>query len=187
MLLKIILIAGKALSGKDTVAKIIQEHLQKKKKTVVITHFADLLKYICKEYFNWNGVKNNFGRDLLQHIGTNVIREKNPDYWVDFLMEFLSMFKNQWDYVIIPDCRFPNEIDRWREENWKTIAVKINRLNFKPLLTAEQQLHPSETSLDNYKDFDYIINSNNDLSSLAESVNEFIKFLEKIEEIDYDE
>ena len=90
--------------------------------------------------------KNNFGRDLLQYVGTNVIRKQRPDYWVDFVIDFLSMFKNQWDYVIIPDCRFPNEIDKWREGDWEIIAVKINRLNFKTPLTLEQQAHPSEVA-----------------------------------------
>jgi hypothetical protein len=176
--LKVILIAGKALSGKDTAAKMIEENLKQKKEKVLIIHFADLLKYICKQYFNWNGEKNNFGRDLLQYVGTNVIRKQRPDYWVDFVIDFLSMFKNQWDYVIIPDCRFPNEIDKWREGDWEIIAVKINRLNFKTPLTLEQQAHPSEVALDSYQNFDYVINSESGVENLSKAVNEFLKFLD---------
>ena len=177
--LKIILIAGKARTGKDAAAKIIQENLLNDGKKVLIIHYADLLKYLCSTYFNWDGNKDEVGRTLLQRVGTDIVRTQQPDYWVDFVIGFLSLFKNEWDYVIIPDCRFPNELEKWDNSDWDNITVKINRTDFETPLTPEQQSHPSEVALDLYDNYNYIINSENGLDKLDKAVNEFILFLKK--------
>ena len=84
--------------------------MEQDNKRVLICHYADLLKYICKTFFVWDGVKDEKARSLLQRVGTDTIRKQNPDYWVEFISEFLKMFPDEWDYVLIPDARFPNEI-----------------------------------------------------------------------------
>ena len=43
---KVILISGKARSGKDTLAKVLGDYLKEQGKDVLITHYADSLKYI---------------------------------------------------------------------------------------------------------------------------------------------
>ena len=48
--MKVICISGKAQHGKDTVAKLIAQILEGYGNRVLITHFGDLLKYICKIY-----------------------------------------------------------------------------------------------------------------------------------------
>ena len=111
MNIKIICISGKAGSGKDTSAWMLKSELEKRGQVVLITHFADLLKYICKSFFGWDGVKDAQGRSLLQYVGTDVIRAKIPDFWVSFIANLLKLFPDQWDYVLIPDCRFPNEFE----------------------------------------------------------------------------
>lgn len=65
--MNVILISGKARSGKDSFANALSEILQSKNKKVLITHYADLLKYVCRQFFNWNGEKdeqrkNNFAK-----------------------------------------------------------------------------------------------------------------------------
>ena len=109
--MKIICISGKAQHGKDTTADLLKGILEQQGNTVVVYHYADLLKFICKSYFNWNGQKDEYGRTLLQHVGTDVVRSKDPDYWVDFAIKFFNLFEHDWNYVLIPDCRFPNEIE----------------------------------------------------------------------------
>ena len=104
------------MNGKDFIAKEIKSQLEQNGNKVLITHFADLLKYICKSFFDWNGKKDDEGRTLLQYVGTDIIRENNPNYWVKFLVGILEMFYNEWDYVLIPDCRFPNEVDIFKEK-----------------------------------------------------------------------
>lgn len=156
--LKLICISGKAGHGKDTAAMILKNGLEIDGYNVLITHYADLLKYICRTFFDWNGEKDENGRKLLQYVGTNVVRNKNPDYWVDFVVNIIHLFYDEWDYVIIPDCRFQNEIDLMRKSGFDTTHIRIVRRNFKSPLTIEQQRHPSETALDGCVPDYYIYN-----------------------------
>lgn len=170
--MKIICISGKAQHGKDTSAKFLQEQLENNGYRVKITHFADQLKHICKDYFGWDGVKDEKGRSILQHIGTEVIREKSPDYFADYLANFLSMFYDEWDYVIIPDCRFPNELEIFTAYGMDAILLRVVRPGFLSPLTQEQQAHPSETALDNYK-HDFVIVNSGSKAELKSSIGHF--------------
>jgi len=170
--MKILCISGKAQHGKDTSAKILKEILQSDGNSVLIAHYADLVKYICKTFFDWNGEKDVYGRTLLQRVGTDVIRAQDEDYWVGFIGEMLTFFDGEWDYVIIPDCRFPNEVDYLRKAGFDLYHLRVIRNNFESPLTAEQQAHPSETALDNVKP-DYLINNSgdeNELKKVIESI-----------------
>ncbi len=80
------------------------------------------------------------GRRLLQYVGTDVIRAKIPDYWVDFIAVMLSLFPDTWDYVLIADSRFPNEIQRLKDAGLDTLHLRVVRGNFISPLTIEQQL-----------------------------------------------
>ena len=64
--MKVVCISGLARAGKDTLASMLKDELEKNGSRVLITHFADLLKFIAKEFFKWNGEKDNEGRRLLQ-------------------------------------------------------------------------------------------------------------------------
>lgn len=173
--MNVITISGKAESGKDTTARILKEQLEDMGYSVLITHYADLLKYICKQFFDWDGKKNEEGRTLLQKVGTETIRTKEPDYWVNFIKSILHLFKDEWDFVLIPDTRFPNEIDSMKKE-FDVISLYINRPNYENHLTDEQRKHISETALDEYE-FDFkIINSGN-LGGLIEEVKTFISYM----------
>ena len=44
--MKVIAISGHARNGKDTVAQMLQKQLREDGYTVLITHYADLLKYV---------------------------------------------------------------------------------------------------------------------------------------------
>ena len=68
---------------------MIEDRLTNRGERVLITHYADLLKFICTSYFGWNGLKDEDGRHLLQYVGTEVIRYKNPSLWVDFVAAML--------------------------------------------------------------------------------------------------
>lgn len=171
--MKVILISGKAQHGKDTSANIMQDRLISDGKRVLSIHYADLLKHICRHYFQWNGLKDVDGRKLLQRVGTDVIRKENPDFWVDFIITILSMFKDEWDFVIIPDCRFPNEIEKMREK-FDTVYLRVNREGFDNGLTKSQKNHPSETALDKYP-YDYEIVNKGEIENLIEEVNKCVE------------
>lgn len=163
--MKVVCISGKAGHGKDTVATFMNEKLLNEGHRVLITHYGDLVKYICFTYFNWDGEKDIPGRSLLQKVGTDTIRAQSPDYLVDFIASMLTFFNDQWDYILIPDTRFPNEIEVLKAHGFDVSTVRVNRSNHESKLTEEQLKHPSETSLDNW-DFDFYINNNHALENL---------------------
>lgn len=148
--MKIICISGKAGHGKDKLASVMRRALEADGYSVLITHYADLLKFVCRQYFDWDGEKDEYGRCLLQYVGTDKIREVNPDFWVAFVASILRIFKDEWDYVLIPDCRFSNEFEFLREMGFDATLVRVVRNGYTSPLTAEQQAHPSETALDKY-------------------------------------
>lgn len=171
--MKVILISGKAQNGKDTVAELMRKTLAESKRRVLVTHYADLLKYICKNYFGWDGNKDENGRRMLQYVGTDVIRKQNPTLWVDFVAMILTYFCENWDYVIIPDCRFPDEITNMANKGFDVIHLRVVRYNFDTTLTEEQQNHPSETALDDVEP-DYYIKNNGTLKDLEKAVRDWI-------------
>ena len=171
--MKVICISGKARHGKDTVADMVRNALRSRGKRVLIVHNADLLKFMCTQLFDWNGEKDERGRHLLQHVGTDVIRAREPDFWVDFIAKELELFPESWDVVLIPDCRFPNEIERLKLSGHDVIHLRVFRPNCEDGLTQEQQIHVSETALDNVAP-DYMICNGSNLVDLTAEVLQFI-------------
>lgn len=171
--MKVICISGKAESGKDSTGDILAGNLSDRGKSVLVTHFADLLKYICKEYFDWNGDKDEFGRSLLQDVGSE-IRKRNEDYWVEFISFILKSFSNKWEYVIIPDCRYPNEVSVLKKNEFNVMHVRVDRPNHESSLTEEQKMHISETAMDDVKP-DIVISNDGTLINLRDTVRTFIK------------
>lgn len=170
--IKIICVSGEAQNGKDTFAGLFQESMKQRhpNKRVLITHYADLLKYIAKAMFGWNGVKDEYGRTLLQRLGTDNIRKKCPNFWVVQVLWNLDLLSNEWDYVVIPDARFPNEIQSCRDAGYETIHVRVSRPGFDNGLTEEQRQHPSETALNGYP-VDIAVVNDGDIKDLQKKVN----------------
>lgn len=180
--MKIICISGKAGHGKDTVANMMKSFYESNNKKVLILHFADLLKYICRIFLNWNGKKNRYGRYLLQYIGTDVFRKQSPDYWANFVISCItflqnSKFENKWDYIIIPDTRFPNEYELFKHYKLDACLVRVIREG-KSCLAKSNQNHISETALDNYK-CDYYIHNNGNLEVLKNTSETVANIIER--------
>lgn len=176
--MKIVCISGKAQHGKDTTAKLLEEILEAQGNRVLIAHYGDLVKYVCKTFFGWDGKKDEKGRTLLQRVGTDKIRAVSPDYWVDFIVSILDIFCDEWDYVLIPDTRFPNEYEIYETYGMDAVLLRVIRPNFVSPLTAEQQAHVSETALDDYPYHTVIVN-NGGIEELKEAVNNFAARLSK--------
>lgn len=173
---RILCLSGPARNGKDQSATYIAEALREQGCSVLVTHFADLLKFMAKNLYGWQGDKDGparyeingkavNGRGLLQVLGTDIIRAKDPDLWVNFVIKEMKLLGYNWDYVIIPDCRFPNEIDRFREEGYDAALIKVIRPGFNNGLTEEQKSHPSERAMDGYP-ADIVIVNNSDIDRL---------------------
>lgn len=167
-----IVITGEAESGKDTVANTLAEYYTQNGKRVIITHYADLLKYTCEAFFDWDGIKDTYGRSLLQRVGTELIREQLGEaYWVSYVWNMLNFSKDKWDVAIIADARYENEIDvepraKLIDDDavFKTIKITRKKPNS---LSETQRKHSSEANIDNIKT-DYEIENNGDLHRLRE-------------------
>jgi hypothetical protein len=71
-----ILISGKAENGKTTAAELLKTKLEARGNKVVITRYAYYLKDLATRYCSWDGNKDIKGRELLQTLGTDIIRQK---------------------------------------------------------------------------------------------------------------
>ena len=179
----VVLISGKAGHGKDTFALYFKEIAEQDGKKVLIIKYGDILKYVLRQYYNWDGNKDEAGRELLQRVGTDIFRVNNPDTWVNCVIEIVKGFGSTYDYVLVPDVRFPNEINNWMGSYMDFSTVRINRYNSDGTLfdnqdlTTEQKKHISEVALDDYI-FDYVVN-NFELEELKQKAEEIYEEVKK--------
>lgn len=170
--MKIILFAGKARHGKDASASIFKYYMESRGKACQIIGYGHGLKFACEKYFGWGGVKDSHGRTVLQKKGEEA-RENNPDTWVNIAIELIKAFWMKYDYVLIPDFRYPNEHYRLIEEQFNVFSVWIHRKNFKSELTEEQKQHHSETSLLDFP-FNFVISVDSGVDNLKTAVENMI-------------
>jgi hypothetical protein len=105
--MKIIAFAGLAQSGKTTAANFIPG--------VKILSFADPVKQIALSSFNWDGIKDEKGRRLLQVIGTECGRAYDNDIWIKKMREQIKIYAPLYELIAIDDCRFDNEPELVKE------------------------------------------------------------------------
>ena len=72
------------------------------------------------------------------------------------------------DVIVISDARFVDEISIVKD-NFSNVSV-INVLGKSNDLTFEQQNHSTETGLDNYGDYDFIINNDGSKEELRDKI-----------------
>lgn len=147
--------------------------------------FADKLKEVASIVFDirkecWNdplvkaSLVSNYnltGREILQKIGESFRKEISPDIWVNSLFssyDSLNYRERSGDIIkpnlIITDVRMPNEAQAIK--NRGGILIKINKE------TGYKDSHISETALDDYDGWDYVIDNNGTLEELIDKVEE---------------
>jgi len=115
------------------------------------------------------------------------VRARHPNFWTGIVVGLIQAWEpySNFDVAIIPDARFPNEVNISLENLKNSVSVRIERKNpdgtpwINPVLTESQRNHPSETSLDNFA-FDYIIHNDEGLDVLRESAITILKDLKII-------
>ena len=73
---KIYLIGGKSRHGKDTFASYLKKYYEENGKKVILSPYAKYIKFYVKEMTNWDGSDETKPRELLQQLGTDLIRNK---------------------------------------------------------------------------------------------------------------
>lgn len=189
-----IAICGKAKSGKNTVAKMIQEELSKYEPIFCdYIAFADPVKQIARTMFPNihekyltgsseyrssiipNAFKNQVPltvRQLLIDIGTELGRGYNPNIWIEAFEHNLSKLESKnHNMVILTDCRFINEHIFLKKKGFFNIKI-VREL-------SSQINHISETEQDGIpnSEFDYIIYNNKSLTELQQEVSFLTKKL----------
>ena len=170
----IYILSGKAKSGKNMASEIITNY-HKDKKCLSISYTYYLKDYI-KRITGWNGKEETKPRELLQQIGIELIKNKiNDKLFINRLLEDIEVFSYFYDIIVVTDARLIEEIEIPKQKLQNVITIRINRDNIDNNLTYEQKNHITEIELDNYNNFDYIIDNNKTYEDLEK---EIIKILE---------
>ena len=168
--MKIFLIAGKAGSGKREVARMIKEYFIYRKEEAVITGFSKYLKNFATEIVGWDGNDNTKPRKFLQDLGVMIRKDLNmPNFFVDRMIDDIKIYQNYAKVVVIDDVRLPNEIEEIKAKYDDVTSILVINQFGSSKLTIEEQVHPTETALENYDKFDYTL-INSDLNELKEEV-----------------
>lgn len=169
--MKVYLISGPARNGKDTIGDFLEEEYKKKGLKVCRSQISKYLKCYVKDYFGWDGREETKPRELLQQLGTDVIREKlkKDRFFVDRTIEDIDILSHFFDVMIISDIRFPIEITAIKEAFDDVVSINVKRINFETELTSKEQTHKTETALNDFDGYDYKI-INNTLDRLKDDV-----------------
>ena len=171
--MKLVLIAGKARSGKTRAAHLLKEEILKKNQKVVITEYSKYIKMFAKELLGWDGMSEPKPRKFLQDFGTYVRHEsQNPNYFIERMKDDLEIYKHFVDVVIISDVRLQEEIECMRKYHPITIRVSNDTNPYD--LTEEEARHETEHALENYQNFDYSIENKTE-SEMKEILKDIMK------------
>ena len=176
-------LSGRRGSGKDTVARLIQQlqpqHIWQ------IRSFGNSIKSVCAAltgeeaapYYTQSGKAElvpTFKRtrgEMLQQVG-QALRVWEPLVWVDAFFAGLPPDA----FVLVPDVRFANEADPIRARGGLMLRIEGDPLQQRGDGTRDDD-HPSETALDDYRHFDFIIHNTGSFKNLEQQVKELAKRL----------
>jgi len=180
---KIIIISGKARSGKDTIADMMKEIFDLKNIKSIKLAYADYIKDYTKNIIDWNGKDETKPRDFLQFLGTDLIRKNlGQDFFINRMIDDVKIYSYFYDVIIISDARLEREILLTKNNFEDVVSINIVRPNFVSELNSNQNKHITETGLDNYDSYDYKIINDGTLEDLNVKVSEFVSELDFGEE-----
>ena len=129
----------------------------------------------ARNYFDWEEGDEK-PREFLQKMGIEIIKEKmgKDNFLLDRLFEDIEILENFFDTFIITDARLIKEFEFIKSKYLDVVTIKIVRPDFDPELNEEEAHHITETEIDNYDKFDYVI-ENKGLDELKEAAVELIR------------
>lgn len=171
---KLFILSGKARSGKDTVANLIKDYYTGKKS--IIISFGHYIKDYAKRVSDWDGSEDTKPRELLQQLGIELIKNNiDNTLFIRRIIEDIEVFSYFYDIIIIDDVRLIDEIEILKEKYKDAISIRIIRNNYDNKLTYKQNNHITEIDLDNYNNFDYVIENDNNLDELKKQLEDVLR------------
>lgn len=165
----IFVLSGKAKSGKNLIADKI-ENYYKNKRCIQIS-YAFYLKNYVKNIYDWNGSEEDKPRELLQKIGIDLIKNKiDSNLLIRRVCEDIKVYSYFYDIIIIIDARLKDEIEIPKRLFNNVVTIRIDSIYYDKKMTIEQMNHITETNLDNYDKFDYIINDFDKLEEILSKI-----------------
>lgn len=168
---KIFIISGKARSGKNEVADIISRKLN----NCIQISYAYYIKQYAKKITNWDGSDITKPRDLLQSLGIDLLKKIDSNFLINRVVEDIKVYSYFYDNIIITDARLVEEIEIPKKVFENVITIRVNR-NIDNNLSDIEKKHITETDLDDYPDFDYIINN----VTIEQLENDTLKILDNL-------
>lgn len=162
--MNLIILSGKAGSGKDTVASMLKSKLTGR---TILLSYAHYLKMYAKNVVGWDGNEDTKPRTFLQDVG-DLVKEIDHNFLINRVIQDIEVYKHYFDNIIITDARFKDEIEMIKQR-YNGIVIRIN--GHYNNLDEKQRHHNTETSLDNYTNYDYVIFNNGTMKELENKVN----------------
>lgn len=176
--MKIIILCGKARSGKDTVANYIKDIYKDKK--ILNIQYTSYLKEYAKKISDWDGNEETKPRELLQKLGTIIKTKIDNNFLVNKIIDDIKVYSLYFDIITISDARYKIEVDIPKKYFNDVTTIHIVRPEFDNGLSESEKEHITEKDFDDYNNFDYEIINDGTLKQLKINVENIIK------EIDYE-
>ena len=173
---KIFIVSGKARHGKDTTCSFIKELCEEKGLKVINLAYGNYIKEYVKKITDWDGSEETKPRTLLQQLGTEVIRYQiDNEFFIKRIIDDIKVLSYFCDIITISDARLPEELDLVTKAYDNSVKIKIERPSLESELTSKEQHHATEIGLNNYTNYDYIIQNDGSIEDLKEKANSLIK------------
>ena len=98
-------------------------------------------------------------REFLQEMGIEVIQKQlgKKYFLLDRLCEDVDILKNFFDVFIITDGRLLFEFEELKRRFPSIKIIHVIRDNYENELTEQEKQHVTETEMEDYTDYDYIV------------------------------
>lgn len=171
--LKVFILSGKSKSGKDKVADIISSYYGEE--NVMRVAYA----YYIKDYLTRMGRYDEKDKDKyrteLQNFSSDILVPSVGDtFLINRVIDDVKVFSQFYPVIVITDARLFNEVEKPKHCFSNVLSIRIERKEDNNL-SIEQKVHITEVGLDEYSDFDYVIENNGTEKELESKIYEILK------------